>query len=206
MTNTSNCTISPKATVPLYDPAYPANRWRLENAVDFTFPAGTTIPPGGYLVVVPFHPSADPAALARFRARYGTGATLTGPYAGRLDNNGEAVALDRPDTPQASPHPDAGYVPQIGMEQVVYTDTAPWPSAADGGGASLQRVASAEYGNDPVNWQGDAPTPGRANFTTDQAPPILVAPPTGASVIVGDEVTFSVLAEDAAAGVPLAAQ
>src|SRR6185503_9220355 len=32
-----------------------------------------------------------------------------------------------------------------------------------GGGASLQRQRPDDFGNDPVNWKGEGPTPGRAN-------------------------------------------
>src|SRR5206468_4168581 len=34
------------APVELYDPAFPANTWKLDQAVHFTFPQGTTLPPG----------------------------------------------------------------------------------------------------------------------------------------------------------------
>jgi hypothetical protein len=39
----------------------------------------------------------------------------------------------------------------------------PLPTSADGLGDSLQRRRPHEYGNDPMNWKGLAPTPGRAN-------------------------------------------
>ena len=76
------------------------------------------------------------------------------------------MALLRPDTPQQPPHPDAGFVPYILLEQVNYLDAAPWPSSADGAGDSLQRKNPAEYGNDPVNWMAEAPTAGRPNTVT----------------------------------------
>ena len=65
-----------------------------------------------------------------------------------------------------APHPDAGFVPYILVEQVNYLDDAPWPSSADGGGDSLQRKHPAEYGDDPVNWTAEAPTAGRPNTAT----------------------------------------
>ncbi|MFM1769708.1 MAG: Inner spore coat protein [Verrucomicrobiota bacterium] len=149
-------------TQPLYDPAFPTNRWRLRDAVDFTFPPGVSLPPGEVLLVVPFDP-ADPAALAAFRARYGVSPTAVvhGPWSGQLANGSESVELVRPDAPQAAPDPDAGYVPSILVDKVKYSDAAPWPSA-DGNGLSLQRLAVDEYGNDPVNWTAAAPTPGPA--------------------------------------------
>lgn len=142
-------------TVPLYDPLYPTNGWRLRDGVDFRFNTSHAIPPGGHLIVVSFNPASDPAALAQFRTRYGTNYALVGPYNGRLDNGGESVELVRPDTPQ----PD-GSVPSILVEKVVYSDRAPWPINADGLGMSLQRVSATGYANDPTNWVAAAPAPG----------------------------------------------
>ena len=152
------------ADVPLYDTAHPANRWRLSNAVSFEFPADTVLAAGGCLLVVPFDPAADPAALAAFRARYGTNATLlVGPYSGKLDNSGAILELWRPDTPQAPPRADAGFVPYILVERVVYDADPPWPVAAGGEGHSLQRITAEGYANDPVNWRAALPTAGLAN-------------------------------------------
>jgi hypothetical protein len=61
--------------VPLFDPAHPTNVWRLANAITLDFPANTTIPAHGTLVVVPFNPATDAAALAAFQSRYGTSGT-----------------------------------------------------------------------------------------------------------------------------------
>ena len=38
-----------------------------------------------------------------------------------------------------------------------------WPVEADGGGKSLSRRVSADYGNDVANWQAATPSPGSAN-------------------------------------------
>jgi hypothetical protein len=160
--------------VPLFDLSYPTNVWRLANAVSFEFPPNTSIAPHGTLVVVPFNPAAEMSALAAFRSRYGTNGTLVGPYSGTLNNAGENIELWRPDAPQTAP-PDAGFVPQILVERVSYSDVAPWPVAADGGGASLQRIVAANFGNDPVNWRAGLPTVGTPN----------VIPPTGTASLPG---------------------
>jgi len=39
------------------------------------------------------------------------------------------------------------------VDAVRYNDKAPWPIAAAGGGPSLERINSAAFGNDPVNWR-----------------------------------------------------
>jgi hypothetical protein len=153
--------------VPLYDPAHPTNRWKLAGAVSFDFPPNTILAPGGLLVVVPFDPISDLAERARFEALYGTNAALAGPYRGKLDNAGESLELYRPDAPQAPPRPDAGFVPAILVERVRYSPEEPWPAAAAGTGASLQRLQAAGYGNDPANWAAAQPSPGLPLPTPD---------------------------------------
>jgi hypothetical protein len=182
--------------VPLYDPVHPTNRWRLANAIEYEFPPNWTVPPGGYLLIVPFDPQTNQNLLGLFRARYGTNATpILGPYSGRLANEGETVELLRPDTPQAPPQPDAGFVPYYLVDRVTYLPVAPWPTLAAGGGASLQRIRPELYGNDPAHWKAEAPTAGRANVPAGQDPPVIVQPPRSATVIVGQTAVFTVEAE-----------
>ena len=147
----------------LYDSMHPTNRWRLRNAVDFDFAPGTVIAPGDSLLVVGFDPVNNPTALAAFRGQYNLDASvaIAGPWIGRLANDTDDVELRRPDLP------DTNDVPYVLVERVRYVDAAPWPAAADGTGFSLQRVAESEFGNDPVNWLADAPTPGPAASSGD---------------------------------------
>jgi len=163
--------------VQLFDPANPANTWRLRKGIDFNFPQGITIPAGGFLVLVNFDPVSDPVSLAAFRAAYGTNMTLLGPYGGKLDNGGEDIELRKPDAPQTIPGPDFGLVPYIVVDRIVYDDAAPWPTTPDGLGDSLKRLSASLYGNDPVNWSGGTPSPGAANFAAvgTNAPPVLAA-------------------------------
>ena len=151
-------------TVPLYDPAAPTNGWRFNQAVNFHFNSTHSLPPYGHLLVVSFDPLADPDALAAFQARYGSSFPLAGPYRRHLDNHGERIELLKPDSPQAD-----GSVPYVLVEQVAYRDRAPWPTNADGRGASLQRLSPAGYANDPTNWIAAAPTPGRSALTDTDA-------------------------------------
>jgi hypothetical protein len=158
--------ISTTTNVPLYDPFFPTNQWRLDDAVNFTFPPGVTMTPNSYLLVVNFDPVTNATQLAAFKSHFNIPAgftTIYGPYGGKLKNSGASVKLYRPDGPQEPPHPDVGFVPYILMDKVSYNDTAPWPTNADGFGSSLQRRHRKEYGNDPINWFAQAPTPGRTN-------------------------------------------
>jgi hypothetical protein len=80
-----------------------------------------------------------------------------------LQNSGERLKLQRPAPP------DTNGPAFITVDEVRYNDKAPWPPAADGSGASLQRLNVAAYGNDPINWNASAPTPGQPldNADTD---------------------------------------
>lgn len=89
--------------------------WRLADAVDFVFPAGTVLEPAAYLVV-----ARDADAL---RAEYPEVAVL-GNFSGRLSHQSDRIALvDSTGNP---------------ADEVRYHDGPPWPRAADGGGSSLE--------------------------------------------------------------------
>ena len=144
--------ISP-APVSLYDPAYPSNTWRIAG-LDYTFPPGFGL--ASYCLVVATNPAA-------FRAKYGIpqSVPIVGPWSGSLQDSGERLRLQRPGTPDTN---GFGY---ITVDEVRYNDKAPWPAAADGTGASLQRLVATAYANDPTNWSAALPTPGQSNSSGD---------------------------------------
>jgi len=158
---------------PGYGLAALTNTWRLRNAVDFDFPTNVVMPPGSRLLVVPFDPVSDHAQLDSFRSRYGvpTNVPIFGPWTGKLNNAGETVELKYPDKPEF-----VGtnlIVPYVLAEQISYQPGLPWPTNANGLGASLQRLISYAYGNDPTNWSAATPTPGWINAATP--PPVITA-------------------------------
>jgi hypothetical protein len=179
------------APAPLFHPEFPANTWRLRDAVDFRFPTNVTLAAGAYLLVVGFDP-ADATQLAAFRSRNGVAASVPvfGPFDGKLDNSSDRVELVRPDRPQVAPEPDAGVVPYVLVDKVAYEDVLPWPPAGDGFGPSLQRLATAAYGNDPTNWTAAAKSPGRT-FAGGN-PPVITQQPTNRTVFVSSTVTLAV--------------
>ncbi len=146
--------------VALYDVAFPTNHWRIRGGVGFDFPA-VALAAGATLVVVGFDPIADAVSASEFKAAYGlvSTATLFGPWSGKLGNGSDSIELQRPDAPQSVGLSDAGFVPHILVDKVKYSDTAPWPTNADGFGMSLQRVSNTGYGNDVTNWIAAVPTP-----------------------------------------------
>ncbi len=103
----------------------------------------------GFLLVVK-----DPVAFA---AEYSPppAVVVLGPYAGQLSNGGEKLELAMPGDVNGS-----GIRQHIRVDRVNYDDAAPWPTGPDGGGTSLKRKVTANYGNDVANWQAASPTPG----------------------------------------------
>jgi hypothetical protein len=153
-------------SVPLFDPAAPANTWRISGGVDFVFPANVTLPAGATLLLVGFDPDTDPAQSNWFCGAYQvTNTPLFGPWSGALANEGEDLQLLKPDPPQMPPHPDAGFVPYVLVEYVHYLPTAPWATNGISAGASLQRTAPGNFGNEPLNWFAAAPTAALSSTT-----------------------------------------
>ena len=89
--------------------------WRFSDGVDFTFPVGTTLASGAYLVI---------AANEDYTASAHPGATIVGQYAGQLANAGELVRL----------------VDSWGnlADEVYYSTGGQWPLLAGGLGSSLE--------------------------------------------------------------------
>ena len=90
--------------------------WSFTEGVAYTFPAGSSIPAGGYLVV-----GESPAALlAKF------GVTAFGPWIGSLSNEGERLTLR-----------DAG---GNTVDTVGYGLGFPWPTVGDPPGYSMELI------------------------------------------------------------------
>ncbi len=132
--------------------------WCLKGGIDFIFPAGTVLNPGEYILIVGFSP-ADGGTLTAFRNALGVfeAAQILGPYAPKLGNDTAIVEIAEPIAPTG------GVTPFVMVDRAVYTDSAPWPTSPDGTGMSLQRIRHTIIGNDPGNWSGELPTPGRTN-------------------------------------------
>ncbi len=122
--------------------------------VTYVFAPGASINPGATLVLVN---NASPAAFA---ARY-PGVVVAGYYSGSLANGGERLSIK-----------DATGRTIV---SVVYRDNAGWPTAADGGGSSLELIDINAGSGEPANWQASA-----ANGSPGQPNP---APATSAVVL-----------------------
>jgi hypothetical protein len=116
--------------------------WKLDNGVDYLFPNGTTLPVGGYLVV-----AKDPAALlAKF-----PGILAIGPFNNKLNRGGDKIVLKDPNGNKA--------------DSVEFFDGGRWPSAADGGGSSLELRDSHADNSVPEAWAASNES-GRSSWQT----------------------------------------
>jgi len=125
------------------------NPWRFTDGIDFIFPAGTMVAPGGYVIVA--------KDLTAFIAQYSApaGVLLLGPYDGQLRNGGERIEIAMPGKPDR-----ADGLQYVQVDSLEYDNEEPWPTEPAGAGASLTRIEHNEYGNDLANWRSAEPTPG----------------------------------------------
>jgi hypothetical protein len=139
--------------------------WRLTGGIDFNFPLALFLAADERVLVVPFDPVASPTTLAGFRATHQVPANVRifGPYTGRLNNDGDRIALELAQAPDVPGDP----ITWVIVDEVTYFDRDPWPGGADGVGTSYQRRSATVPGNDPANWFAAAPTPGRAPAVGD---------------------------------------
>ena len=148
--------------------------WAATSGFDFTFPAGTTIAPGGYLVI-----AANPALL---QSTYGVGGAF-GPWAAGtgLANTGEKITLSKPGAV-------AGTFDKV--DSVTYASEGDWATrvveaafggwdwttTANGGNKSMELRNPALSNDNGQNWAPSTAaagaTPGAANsvLTTNVAP------------------------------------
>ena len=108
--------------------------------------------------MVTFDPASSLNAnkLAAFEANYGIGdnVTIIGGLSESLSNSSGRISLQQQDIPNP-----LGEVAFVAIDEVFYTDDAPFPDA-DGSGQSLQRDDFNVSGNIASNWIAVAPTPG----------------------------------------------
>ena len=112
--------------------------WRLDG-VGFTFPAGTIITNGQFLLVA--------KSRAAFGATYGVGIPLVGEFFGQLDEGGETLSLIEPGATAAEDRI---------VDRVAFAPDAPWPLRPDGLGSSLQLIDATRDNRRVSNWSDGA--------------------------------------------------
>lgn len=112
--------------------------WSLRGGIEYTFPEGTILEPGAYVVV---------------SATAGVPEGALGPFSGRLDNAGEEIRL----------HERWGRL----MDRVNYGRDGQWPAEPDGTGPTLAKRHPDSASEPAKSWASSAQaggTPGAENF------------------------------------------
>lgn len=146
----------------------PVGGWRFTEGIDFTFPPGAVIPPGGYLVV-----AKDAAWL---RANYPNlhAGNVVGDFGGALSGQGEQLTLAMPDfvlTTNTSGVVQTNTI-FITADQVDYSTGGRWGQWSDGGGSSLELVHPEADNRLAPNW-ADSDESTKAAWTTVEHTGIL---------------------------------
>jgi len=105
--------------------------WRFSEGINFTFPAGTVMSPGGYIVLA--------KSASAFQTVFGMPPSFVWPTNDALNNTpGEDIEIrDAADNV---------------MDYVDYRNTAPWPTEAAGGGPSLVLCDFSSDNSLPGSW------------------------------------------------------
>jgi hypothetical protein len=131
--------------------AFDLSSWRIDGA-GYTFPSGTYLEAGQLLVVA--------ADSLTFGAAFRSVTNTVGSFSGQLDNGGETLRLVKPGLTPAQDEV---------ADWVTYDDSPPWPTAADGGGFSLQLIDPAQDHNRVGNWYGGLPEVNGWRFVSTNA-------------------------------------
>jgi hypothetical protein len=127
---------------------------RFTKGVDFDFGSGaiTSLPPGGFVLVV--------KNIAAFEMRYGSGLPVAGEWDSlqSLSNGGERLKLSH----------GSG----TAIHDFIYDDNAPWPSEADGDGVSLTLIdpSSAPDHALAASWQASSSPAGSPGVADGVSP------------------------------------
>ncbi len=131
--------------------------WTISNGVVFTFPGGTTLNPGAFLVIA--------VNAAGLQAATGYSGALQW-TSGNLSNSGESVAISD----------NVGNV----IDTVTYSDSGAWPSSPDGGGPTLELINPGLPNQFASAWRPSSATngtPGAQNSDYNPSTaPLIISP------------------------------
>lgn len=136
------------------------SKWALTKGVKYTFPEGTKMGPGAYLVVC-----RDRNAFA---TNYGPGIRVLGNFTGKLSHKSERVELSNAQGQR--------------IDSVKYAQGGDWPLGAGGYSSSLERICPSAESDLGANWAASnwplvkkaAGTPGRQNDNySSNLPPVV---------------------------------
>ena len=180
--------------------------WYFNRGIDYTFPPGSSVAPGGYKVIAENSNPFDPNTLsdADFVAKFGF--SPYGIFLGKLANEGENVELRNAQGEQVD---QVEY--QLGFPWPTVGDSVPYADPPNGSGHSMQLVNPGLDNDLGGSWRSAYPTPGSKNtavFANNIAPQIRQVghspqQPTTSDIVT---ITCKVTDTDGVAGVTLSYQ
>ncbi|MBI1177017.1 hypothetical protein GC207_06210 [bacterium] len=122
--------------------------WRLTSGVTFTFPTNTIIGAGQYLVI------ARNAAHLQTNYAQLDAANCLGDFQGKLSGSSDRIVLRMPDEIVGTNGSGAleTNIIHIAVDEVTYGTGGEWPTLADGGGSSLERIDARANSRLPSTW------------------------------------------------------
>ncbi|MCI0744925.1 MAG: lamin tail domain-containing protein [Verrucomicrobia subdivision 3 bacterium] len=137
--------------------------WRFPDGISFRFPSNTVIGAGGYLVVAKNRTN----LLARYPNLMANPTLVVGDYDGNLANDGERIALARPEVAINADNPQnvVTNIIYVVVDEVEYRDGGRWGQWSDGGGSSLELTDPRADNRLAPNW-ADSDETGKAPWTT----------------------------------------
>ncbi len=137
--------------------------WRFADGIRYRFPTNASLASGGYLVVARNRTN----LLARYPSLAANSALVVGDYEGELADNGERLALTRPELAiNADRLPNiTTNILQVVVDEVEYRDGGRWGRWSDGGGSSLELTDPRADNRLAANW-ADSDESSKAVWTT----------------------------------------
>ncbi len=142
--------------------------WAFVDGIDFTFPAGTVIPPDGYLVV-----AKNAARMAASDTNLGP-ANLVGDFSGTLSRHGERIALARLETTFTTNSLNEVSTNRYHLieDEVTYGSGGHWGRWANAGGSSLELIDPRSDNRLAPNW-ADSDETAKAPWTNIEVTGVL---------------------------------
>ena len=135
------------------------SKWAVSKGIVFTFPDGTLLDPGEYLVL-----AKDAVALRALLPSIPAEVTVLTWTSGNLSNGGETVELSD------------NFANVI--DTTTYDDAGEWPTSTDGGGPSLELINPALPNTAAAAWKastGNYGTPGQRNSVWEANPAPIIS-------------------------------
>lgn len=114
--------------------------WQFQDAIHYTFNDDVQIQPGEHALLVASDPN-----LFRTRMGLPDSVQVFGPYGKQLNDRSDEIRLVRYEDDRP-----------LLVDEVVYSNTTPWPNLGGITDVAISRIAADSFGNDAFNWTAES--------------------------------------------------